>query len=76
MDKAKGGGFEGGRSGGVGPEGMVEEKWRQLYLNNNKNNNIDCRTSKKKKSEKGKWIIKKAKEPMDIGVTEAKGWKF
>ena len=36
MDKAKGGRFKDGRWGWVGWEGVVEGKWRQAYLNNNK----------------------------------------
>ena len=35
MDKAKGGGFDGGRWGWLGWGGMVRWKWRQMYLNNN-----------------------------------------
>ena len=37
MDKTKGGdGIRGGRWGWLGWEGVVGEKGRQLYLNNNK----------------------------------------
>ena len=36
MDKAKGGGIEGGRWGWLGSGKWWGEKWRQLYLNNNK----------------------------------------
>ena len=43
MDKAKGGGFEGGRQEWVGWGG----KWRQLYLNNNKK---DKKREKKEKA--------------------------
>ena len=35
MDKAKGGGIEGGRWEWVGWGGLLGGKWRQLYLNNN-----------------------------------------
>ena len=34
--KSKGGRIEGGRWGWVGQGRVVEGKWRQLYLNNNK----------------------------------------
>ena len=37
MDKAKGGRFKGGRQGWMGWRGVLRWKWRQLYLNNNKN---------------------------------------
>ena len=36
MDKAKEGRMEDGRQGWVGQGKVVERKWRQLYLNNNK----------------------------------------
>lgn len=36
MDKVKGDRFEDGRRGWVGQGGVVESKWRQFYLNNNK----------------------------------------
>ena len=39
MDKAKGGSIKGGRWGLLGWEGVVDRKWRQLYLNNNKKKN-------------------------------------
>ena len=34
--KPKGGRIKGGKWGWLGWWGVVEEKWRQLYLNNNK----------------------------------------
>ena len=35
MDKTKGGRIKGGSWGGLECGGVVEGKWRQLYLNNN-----------------------------------------
>ena len=45
-DKTEGGGIRGGRWGWQGWRGVVEGKWRQLYLNNNK---IKVKKKSKKK---------------------------